>query len=168
MLTLQLSIILSVFQTPEFYVIVSVIAAAIVAVASLPERKGEVKLHLLAGELQTSSDPSDDLGPGHGAIIFEVHAGNFVSLRRTGLTGVTMDGALSLAIKVSGFDIVIEERVTTGSWSPFGMADSAVFHLDFLAPEWYHIRYESEQFSEHASLTLHVREGIRVEKKLIH
>ena len=48
------------------------------------------------------------------------------------------------------------------------MADSAVFHLDFLAPEWYHIRYESEQFSEHASLTLHVREGIRVVKSLIH
>ena len=79
-----------------------------------------------------------------------------------------MSGAVSLAVRVSGFDIVIEDRVTPGDLSPLGMAAAAVFTLDFLAPEWYHIRYESEQFSEHAALTLHVREGIRMEKKLIH
>ncbi len=165
---IPLSIILSVFNTPEFYIIVSVIAAAIVAVASLPERKGEVKLHLLAGQLLTSEDQQDSCGPGHGTITFEVHSGNIISVRRSGLTGVSMAGALSLAVRVSGFDIVIEERATPGPHSPAGMADLAVFHLDFLAPEWYHIRYESEQFSEHASLTLHVREGIRVVKSLIH
>ena len=165
---LALSIILSVFQTPEFYVIVSVIAAAVVALVSLPERKGEVKLHLLAGELEASESGYENQGAGHGSITFDVHAGNIVTLRREGLVGISMSGAVSLAVRVSGFDIVIEDRVTPGDLSPLGMAAAAVFTLDFLAPEWYHIRYESEQFSEHAALTLHDRDGIRMEKKLIH
>ena len=163
-------LVASVFQTVEFYVIVSVVAAAVIAVVSLPERKGEVKLHLIAGELLQvpESDAVAAVGPGKGELLIEVHAGNFVSIRRTGLDGVTMAGAVSLAVKVSGFDIVIEERVTTGSASPFGMATGTLFHLDFLAPEWYHIRYESERFSEHAAFTLHVREGIVMRKPLIH
>lgn len=157
-----------IFQTVEFYVIVSVIAAAVIALASLPEKKGEVKLHLLAGELHPSDDGSPASGPGNGRLTVEVHPGNFVSIRREGLSGVAMDGAVSLAVKVSGFDILIEERITPGPSSPFGMADCAVFHLDFLSPEWYHIRYESERFSEHAAFTLHVREGLRMHKPLIH
>lgn len=163
-------VLASVFQTVEFYVIVSVIAAAVIAVVSLPESKGEEKLHLIAGELLQAqeADAVGSAGPGNGELLIEVHAANFVTIRRTGLDGVTMAGAVSLAVKVSGFDIVIEERVTTGAASPFGMADAAVFHLDFLAPEWYHIRYESERFSEHAAFTLHVREGIVMRKQLIH
>lgn len=167
---MELVVLASVFQTVEFYVIVSVIAAAVIAVVSLPERKGEVKLHLIAGELLQAqeADAVGSAGLGNGELLIEVHAANFVTIRRTGLDGVTMAGAVSLAVKVSGFDIVIEERVTTGTASPFGMADAALFHLDFLAPEWYHIRYESERFSEHAAFTLHVREGIVMRKQLIH
>lgn len=161
-------VLASVFQTVEFYVIVSVIAAAVIAVVSLPERKGEVKVHLIGGELLQEQETEVHEGPGNGQLIIEVHAGNFVIIKRTGLDGVTMAGAVSLAVKVSGFDIVIEERVTTGAASPFGMASGARFHLDFLAPEWYHIRYESERFSEHAAFTLHVREGIVMRKQLIH
>lgn len=158
----------SVFQTVEFYVIVSVVAAAVIAAVSLPERKGEVKLHLIAGELLQDIDAEAAGGPGRGELLIEVHAGNFVSVRRTGIDGVTMAGAVSLAVKVSGFDVVIEERVTTGTPTPLGMATGAMFHLDFLAPEWYHIRYESERFSEHAAFSLHVREGIVMRKQLIH
>ncbi|MDE5569016.1 MAG: hypothetical protein K2J12_11345 [Muribaculaceae bacterium] len=165
---MEMVLVASVFQTVEFYVIVSVVAAAVIAVVSLPERKGEVKLHLIAGELLQQADFEAADGPGNGQLLIEVHAGNFVSIRRTGLDGVTMAGAVSLAVKVSGFDIVIEERVTAGAASPFGMATGALFHLDFLAPEWYHIRYESERFSEHAAFTLHVREGIVMRKPLIH
>ncbi len=168
MITLPLIIAAGIFNTVEFYVIVSVIAAAVVAVVSLPERKGEVKQHLLAGDLIASNAQTDTAGPGHGSISFQVHEGNIVSLRRDGLKGVNMDGAVSLAVKVSGFDIVIEERISHGAWSSLGSADSAVFYLDFLALEWYHIRYESELYGEHASLTLHVREGIKLTKNLIH
>ncbi|MDE5554558.1 MAG: hypothetical protein K2J10_05185 [Muribaculaceae bacterium] len=162
-----LLILSSVFQTPEFYVIVSVVAAAVIAAVSLPERKGEVKLHLLAGELHEAGSTLRADTPGSGSVTFTVGAGNVVTLRRDGLSGVALDGALSLAVKVSGFDITIEERVTAGS-SCSPMAASATFELNFLAPEWYHIRYESETFSEHASLTLHVREGITLTKRLIH
>ena len=155
----------SVFQTVEFYVIVSVVAAAVIAAVSLPERKGEVKLHLLAGELQEAGESTDN--PIQGAITFTVGAGTIVTLRREGLRGVTMDGAVSLAVKVSGFDITIDERVTPGS--PYGQtAESVTFVLDFLAPEWYHIRYESDSLSEHAAFALHVREGIVMRKPLIH
>ncbi len=169
MMTVSAIILLSIFKTVEFYVIVSVIAAAVVALMSLPERKGEVKTHLLAGNLRPESDDSTEpKGPGHGELIFECHSGNMVNLRREGLDGVMMDGAVSLVVKVSGFDITIEERITPGVYRDSGTAAAACFTLDFLAPEWYHIRYESERHNEHASLTLHVREGIIVRKKLIH
>ena len=167
-LGMEMFLLASVFQTVEFYVIVSVVAAAVIAAVSLPERKGEVKLHLVAGDLMQDQEADAHGGPGNGELLIEVHSGNFVSIRRTGLDGVTMAGAVSLAVRVSGFDIVIEERVTTGSASPFGMATGALFNLDFLAPEWYHIRYESERFSEHAAFALHVREGIVMRKPLIH
>lgn len=159
---------LGIFNTPEFYIIVSVIAAAVVAIAALPERRRAVVQHLVAGELLSSVDTPDDLGPGHGRLEIEVHEGNFVSIRRYGLDGVTMSGAVSLAIEVSGFDVTIQERVTPGAASPFGMADSVLFHLDFLAPDRYHVRYESERFSEHTSFSLHVRPGIKIAKPLIH
>ncbi len=153
-----------IFQTPEFYVIVSVVAAAVIAAISLPERKGEVKLHLLAGQLEEADSAAE---PGSSSLTLSVAADNSVTLRRDGLSGVAMDGAVSLAVRVSGFDITIDERITPGSpYSP--AAGSATFRLDFLAPEWYNIRYESEARSERASLTLHVREGIIVTKHLIH
>lgn len=153
-----------IFNSVEFYVIISVIAAAIVAVTAIPERKGEIITRFVPGQLLSTAG---DLDTSTACIDFEVHQGNIVSLRRRGLQGVTMAGAVSLTVRQSGFDLVIEERITPGAWSPFGMADSVVFHLDFLAPEWYHIRYESETYDEHASLSLHVREGIRTSKRLI-
>lgn len=159
-------IIAGIFNTVEFYVIVSVIAAAVIAFISLPDRKGEVRTHLLARQL--INDVSVVSGPGNGSLTFECHPGNIVTIRRDGLEGVTLSGAVSLVVKVSGFDITIEERVTPGVHSDAGYANSATFTLDFLAPEWYHIRYESEYFSEHASMTLHVREGIVARKPLIH
>lgn len=158
-----------IFNTPEFYVIVSVIAAAVIAIMSLPERKGEAVTHLLAGNLIASCPGSDsDTGPGHGSISFECLDGNIVILRRNGIQGLTASGAVSLAVNVSGFDIRIDERITPGPDASSCHVSSAIFTLDFLAPEWYHIRYESERHSEHAALTLHVREGITISKPLIH
>ncbi len=162
-------IALSIFKTIEFYVIISVVAAAVIAFATLPESKGEVKIHMLQGDLVTEPDlDTVEVGPGHGRLICECHAGNIVTIRREGLHGVSTNGAVSLVVKVSGFDITIEERVSTGSHPSSGVATSAIFHLDFLAPEWYHIRYESEQYGEHAAFTLHVRDGIVLTKQLIH
>lgn len=157
----------SIFNTVEFYIILSVIAASVIAYLALPQRRGEVKTHLIAGELNIVMPDTPINESDNGSLIFECHPGNFVSLRRTGLKGIASDGALSLVVNVSGFDITIEERVTPGGGLSFGLATSATFLLDFLAPEWYHIRYESEHFNVHASLTLHVREGIRLTKNLI-
>lgn len=156
----------SIFNTVEFYVILSVIAASVVALMAVPQHKGEVKTHLIAGELvvaDTNASAQEDVRP---SIAFECHEGNLVVLRRYGLRDISADGALSLVVKVSGFDVVIEERVTAGNGP--GEAVSANFRLEFFAPEWYHIRYESEHYSLHAALTLHVREGIVMRKDLIH
>lgn len=162
------SILLSIFQTLEFYIIVSVIAAAVIAAISLPERKGEVKLHLLAGTLFSAGDNSTADSPGQGSLELVVGKDNVVTLIRHGLSGVSMAGAVSLAVKVSGFDVTIDERIVSGAPASDDPAGQAVFTLDFLSPEWYHIRYESEHFSEHAAFSLHVREGITMVKNLIH
>lgn len=160
-------ILLSVFKTVEFYVIVSVIAAAVVGFMALPARRSEVKLHMLAGDLRSTVGDADGDEP-EAAVTFIVHDEGLVELRRTGLPeSITTDGAVSIAVKVSGFDIEIEERLTAGRHPSFGHADTAIFILDFLAPEWYHIKYNSETSGEFAALTLHVRPGIRYTKRLM-
>ena len=158
-----------IFTTVEFYVIISVVAASVVALMALPDSRGEVKQYLLAGDLRECVGQSllSD-GPGTGRLIFEVHEANMVSLRREGLSGVAMNGAVSLAVEINGFDIRILERVTPGSHPSIGEASAAVFIIDFLAPERYHVYYESERYGEHAALTLHVRQGIVVSKDLIY
>ncbi len=41
---------------------------------------------------------------------------------------------------------------------------SAVFVLDFFAPEWYHIQYLNEHDGRFAAFTLHVRPGIHIRR----
>lgn len=150
----------SIFTTPEFYVIVSVIAAAVIAYMSIPQQRGEARLHLLSGDLlsgvETESVP---------AITFTVRDNGRVELRRDGLEGISLSGAVSLAVKVIGFDVFIEERLTPGSGGE--EASSAFFDIDFMAPEWYHIKYNSEATGRFAALSLHVRHGIVVRKELV-
>ena len=98
-----------IFTTPEFYVIVSVIAAAVIAYMSIPQQRGEAKLHLLAGDLL--SGDSSGVAP---SLTFTVRDDGRVLLRRDGLEGIYSSGAVSLAVKVIGFDIFIEERLSAG------------------------------------------------------
>jgi hypothetical protein len=42
----------------------------------------------------------------------------------------------------------------------------AQFNLDFLAPEWYHIKYNSENIGRFCAASLHVRPGLVLRKEL--
>jgi hypothetical protein len=153
-------LLLGIFQTVEFYVIVSVIAAAVVAYMAIPAERGEAKLHMLAGELyggDAAAVPS---------IEFHCMDDGSVMLVRKGLHGVSASGAASIAVKVIGFDLMIEERLTPGSMLDMEMTE-AQFRLDFLAPEWYHIKYNSETVGRFCAASLHVRPGLVLRKELI-
>ena len=139
----------------EVYVILAVVAAAVIAAVSRPGGHGAVREHLLSGELL----PPMPGAPGDASVEFRCLDSGQVVLLRHGLTDVYADGAVSLAIKVKGFDIEIEERITPGSPGCQPVAD-AMFALDFLAPEHYHVKYNSDRTGLFAAFTLHVRPGI--------
>ncbi|MDE7426687.1 MAG: hypothetical protein K2M79_02675 [Muribaculaceae bacterium] len=153
-------VILSIFNTVEFYVILAVVAAAIVAAASIPASKGEAKLHLLPCILD-SGDAAIPAG-----LHFRCRDDGSVDVVRTGLQGVGPAGAVSMSVKVIGFDISIEERVTHSDTS-HGEFHEACFNMDFLAPEWYHIKFNSEDTGQLCACTLHVRPGLKMSKNML-
>ncbi len=147
------------FNTVEFYVIAGTVAAAVVALMALPARRTDGVLHLVAGLLERRND-----GGAEPAIDISVDDNRRVVITRRGLAGLTDGGAVSLAVNVAGFDVVIEERIT---YDRRGEAvDSAVFTLDFFAPERYKIRYNNEDLGLVTAFSLPVREGIKIHREL--
>lgn len=148
------------FNSVEFYVIAGTVAAAAVALAALPSRKGAAVLHMAAGDL-SGSDEGRALPP---SIDVRVDDNCRVHIVRRGLPDITDKGAASLAINVIGFDIEIEERLTHANGWP--TVDTAEFVLDFLAPERYHVKYNSEDAGVFTAFTLPVKEGIKIHRDL--
>ena len=148
------------FNSVEFYVIAGTVAAAAVALAALPSKKGVAVLHTAAGDL-SGTDEGRDMKP---SIDVCVDENRRVHIVRRGLPNITDKGAASLAINVIGFDIVIEERLTHGNGWP--TVDTAEFVLDFFAPERYHVRYNSEDAGVFTAFTLPVKEGIKIHRDL--
>ena len=152
----------AVFQSVEFYVILTVAAAAVVAFCTRPSGRGPAQTHLVGGWL---TEGAPDVGP---QVLVECLENGDVVLTRTGLTDIYATGAASLAITQTGNDIVIKERLTPGA--PCGTEmTTATFTLDFLGQEWYHIKYEGDtSTSLFAAFRLHVRPGIRMMRPLTH
>ncbi|MDE6497621.1 MAG: hypothetical protein K2L21_03065 [Muribaculaceae bacterium] len=151
-------ILTSIFNTVEFYVIASVIAAAVVALSAMPRRTREARQFTLDADLMPG-DPDEDP-----MLWFRVRPDGRVELRRTGLAGVGDEGAAVLEIEVAGFDVVMNERLRPGRGPAVGQA---VWTMDFFGREYYHISYRSDSTGRFASLTLHVRPGIEVVKPLV-
>lgn len=146
------------FNTVEFYVVAGTVAAAVVALAALPQRRGPAVQHLLAGDLADTGSPD-------AALLAQIDSRGRLLLTRTGLSGIHVAGAVSLAVTVTGFDIKIEERLTPGP-ADSATADTACFTLDFLGAERYHISYNSEDSGLFAAFTIPVRPGIRIIRPL--
>lgn len=147
------------FNTVEFYVIAGTVAAAAVALAALPQRRGPVVQHFAAGELLYDGLPASP------QLEVWVDDWRHVHLLRRALPNVGNCGAASLAISVSGFDVTIEERITFDRRSTAAV-DTAHYTLDFLAPERYHICFRSQATGTMCAFTLPVREGISLTKPL--
>ncbi len=151
--------LLSIFQTVEFYVIATVVAAAIIALLIKPGLHGEARQVLLAGNLSHFNFEKEP------SIKVEAMENGNVILSRYGIEGLTASGAVSLAITIIGFDISIEERITEGNLDDTEI-NSAEFLLDCLGNERYHIKYNSEKTGRFVAFTFNNRPGYTVEKIL--
>lgn len=148
-------LMLSFFTSVEFYVVMAVVAGAIVALASRPQSRGPVMEYLLASVL--SADDDSDGAP---SVEFICLDDGTVRLLRHGVEGVTLTGAVSLAVTCDGVNVSFEERLVQGSdWDE--PARTASFRIDFLRPGRYHIRYNSDRTGLFAAFQLHVRPGIK-------
>lgn len=147
------------FNSVEFYVILAVLAAAVVALASRPTSIGPVTEHLLAGILRGSNleEPGLDI---------TCRSDGSVCIQRTGVDGLAENGAVSLAVKKKGQDLSIEERVTIGRGEPRGLTE-AIFNIDFLPPGRYHVNYNSSDTGLFCVFTLSVIPGLQT-RKLLH
>ncbi len=147
------------FSTVEFYVITAFIAAAVVAFAAMPSRRAAARDFFFAGKLIFDAAPSE---PG---IVAVVEDNGTLSIYRFGLTGVKGNGAYSLAVRIIGFDVSINERLTAGSGNDVE-ATAAIAQLDCLAVERYHFHYVNEKIGRSAAFSLNIRPGNRIERKL--
>lgn len=148
------------FHSTEFYVLLFVVAAAVIGLFAMPGKKGAAQTHLFRGQLSRSTDDTPRV---------EIECGDdgTVILRRYGIEGITESGAVSLAVTVIGFDVSIEERLVEGQ--PGDMyIDTATFRLDFMGREHYHLKYNSTTSSRFVALTVNNRPGFRSVRPLLH
>lgn len=150
-----------IFSSVELYVLLSLLAAAVLALCMKPSKRGEAKTYMLAGTVCFISDV-DAESP---KIDFECLESGCVLLTRCGLQNLTDSGAVSLVVTVIDFDVTIEERIVYGK-SVGGPINAALFSLDFMGAERYHIRYISEQTASAASLSLNNRPDMHISRLL--
>ncbi|MCM1440188.1 MAG: hypothetical protein NC131_13445 [Roseburia sp.] len=167
-------LLLSVFDCVEFYVIAAVVAAAVVAASALPARRGEARTFLYAGTLEFAGDDDPDL-TGQPALQVEVDDYG-LRVRRTGLAqeDIHGDGAVSFAVQIIGFDVVINERLVRGR-GRFGSTDSGPLPgivkaahtlMDCFGRERYHFQYISEKTGRMCAFSLNISPGNRLQRPL--
>lgn len=150
--------LLNIFQTVEFYIVAAFIAAAVVAAAAMPSRRGAARTFLYGGTLRSDAALSE---PG---IVAVVEDDGTLTIHRFGLTGVSGNGAYSLAVTIIGFDVTIDERLTPGR--PGEPVTAAYATIDCLGAERYHFQYRSEATAASAAFTLNIRPGNRIDRRL--
>lgn len=148
-----------IFNTVEFYIISAFIAAAVIAFAAMPSRRGPARQFLVGGALQQGAQATE------AAIRATVTDSGALLLERIGLEGITMEGAYSLAVTVIGLDVTIDERLVPGRGSEYANEGSAL--LDCLGQERYHFNYRSEATGRNAAFSLNIRSGNRIERRLL-
>lgn len=145
--------------SPQFYVILTVVAAAVVAAVAHPSGTKPVVERLLAGDI---CEDVDSPGP---CVTLNVLDTGQIELIRHGVEGVGADGAVSLAVTVKGHDLAIEERIVAGRVCPTS-ATCAKFLIDFLPYGRYHILYNSQPTSMFVAFPFTHRPSMRVTKQL--
>lgn len=149
----------------EIYVMATIFAAAVIAFCVRPSSRGQAREYLLEGILCQPDVSESESSRAGGGIAIECLENGDVLLTRYGLEGLTDTDAVSLAVTVIGFDITIEERIHRGT-SVGQQINTALFTLDFLGHERYHLRYNSETTATALSLTLSNRAGMQLNREL--
>ena len=198
------------FRTVEFYVVATVVAAAVIILSTRPSGSKPVQTRFARATFEPDTEPSD----AEPSLEVSVRDDGMVVFTRHGLGRIREGTMVALAITVKGFDVTLKERITAASSHAERMyarlenqdADastsdassmcckstaldapehkdgiedfdktaasasshpvnmSAVFVLDFFAPEWYHIQYINEHDGRFAAFTLRVRPGIHTRR----
>ena len=198
------------FRTVEFYVVATVVAAAVIILSTRPSGSKPVQTRFARATFEPDTEPS----AAEPSLEVSVRDDGMVVFTRHGLGRIREGTVVALAITVKGFDVTLKERITAASSHAESMyarlesqdADasasdassmccksttldapelkdgiedfdktaasasshpvnmSAVFVLDFFAPEWYHIQYINEHDGRFAAFTLHVRPGIHTRR----
>lgn len=151
--------LLSIFNTVEFYVVTAFIAAAVIGFAALPARRGAARQILVGGELLFDAPSTEP------EIVFTVEDNGDISVLRRGLEGVLESGAYSLAVTIIGFDVTIEERLTVGRGEGLE-AGGASAKISGLGAERYHFQYHSEATGRSAAFSLNLRPGNTISRPL--
>lgn len=151
---------MSFFQSTEFYVILFLVAMAIVAFLAIPHQSGPVKEYLVGSSMSESLTPDSAA-----AIEIDCDDSGIVWLRRRGLTGVDATGTVSAKIVIKGFSITVYERIVEGRYGD-NPVDTALFELDFLARERYFLRYESDATNSAATLSFRNTPGYHAHSPL--
>lgn len=144
----------------EFYVVMTVIAAAVIALSARPSNKGPVIKHHVEGDMVP--DMPVWFSPG---LRIRCNESGTVTLRRVGLDDCPADTMMYLTVDQHGFDLEITEHCVRG----YGRGEEcggAVFTLAFLAQERYHVKYIADPSTRMAAFTLHVRPGLTMEVEL--
>lgn len=142
----------------EVYIILAFIAAAVIAACARPSGRGPVRTYLVGGSLL---DAEGDAGAA--GVAFRVDDRGRLVVFRYGLQGVGVDGAYSVAVDVSGFDVTINERTLPGHSAE--KASCATVTLDFLGQERYHIQYKVDAALATA-FYLTIRPDARIDRAL--
>lgn len=167
-------------HSTEFLVSLFVVAALLVGLIVKPSRRGQAETSFARGELYPDADTTP-------RVEFRVAPDGTLEISRCGLTDLTSADSVSLAITRIGFDIDIQERIVRNDHarvrrdpaadlpapfhgafstpSPYGLTDAdavgrAIFRIPGLAPERYHIKYNSPAYSTFLATTLPLRPGI--------
>lgn len=147
------------FTTVEFYVILAVVAAAILALASRPDSLAPVKEILLGCNIEEESSTNMPL------VEMECLENGLISISRHGIEDICEGGAVSLAIKIKGKDMCIEERLTRGRGLIRPIV-SAHCVLPFVKLERYRVIYNSSSTGLFVAFTFPARPGLKVERSL--
>lgn len=152
--------LLSILSSPEFYVIMVVIAAAVVAMSVRPSQKGQARSFFYAATLLSSADETRT------SLSVTCLDDGSVQLMRGGLQRLlNSSGAVSMAVTITGFDVSIVERITPTGLGDGVPVDAAMIIMDCLAMERYHVRYAGADGSL-CVFTLHNRPGIAFSRDL--
>lgn len=145
----------------EFYVILTIVAACVVAAVALPSRKGSARQFFFVGEIEPDLSPEAEEKPM--LTVYCERDGELI-LERTGIPGLSLSGNISLVGELIGFDLKLTERTVAGHGEQ--VFTKARFKADIFGAERYHISYHCADGNGFTAFTIPVTPGIKTVRAL--